>query len=329
MQIKLTLALLVVGTACLAFGIYSYFNLPNNPERSTKAEAQPEPTRETRNLITIDARRMWTDTGISLNQGDVVEIEASGEVNGSVRNIQANKWVGPNGWQRPPRVTGGAVWVLGNNSSYMCLIGRIGSERPFKVGIHSILTATVPGRLYLGVNDEVVDEVSRPITEDSPGWKDNAGAFTAIIRLGATEDRDLTVPIDTPWTNTQIFLKEADTLIINATGSGVWKNVATSNPNAQPKAYEECGPDGTAPVDRQDYYSNISLYQCTNAYKGALIGKIGEHGVVFPVGSKFSQTMKDAGTLYLGINDQKPEFGGANWTDNSGTFTVHITIERK
>jgi len=150
---------------------------------------------------------------------------------------------------------------------------------------------------------------------------------TTVQTTAQPAQKVLVVLMSTPWTEAHLEVKTGEKLIVSATGRGVWKSVAPSSPNAQPNPHEECGPDGTGPVHREDYYSNIASYQCPNAFKGALIGKIGEYGVPFPVGSKFSHMMKDAGPLYLGINDQKADYGSDNWADNSGAFTVHIRIE--
>jgi hypothetical protein len=127
-------------------------------------------------------------------------------------------------------------------------------------------------------------------------------AKTSASPTPRSQEWTITVPMGSPWTCTNIDVNEGQTLTITATGRGVWKNVAQS----YPKAFEECGPDGTPPVDSADYYSNISSYQCPDAYKGALIGKIGQNGNPFSVGANFRRVMSDAGALCLGINDMKP-----------------------
>jgi hypothetical protein len=132
----------------------------------------------------------------------------------------------------------------------------------------------------------------------------------------------VTIPAVSPWTCTNIDITEGQTLTITATGRGVWKNVAQS----YPKGFEECGPDGTPPVDSADYYSNISSYQCPEAYKGALIGRIGQNGTPFPVGAKFRRVMTESGALCLGINDLKPQVDATGFRDNSGAFTAHIRL---
>ena len=55
-----------------------------------------------------------------------------------------------------------------------------------------------------------------------------------------------------------------------------------------------------------------------NVYAGALIGKIGENGKVFPIGDQPSLTMPASGQLFLGVNDD-------DTNDNQGEFRVKMT----
>ena len=163
--------------------------------------------------------------------------------------------------------------------------------------------------------------------KDNPPTEKSANVQTATKPTStptpSSRESTVTVPLIIPWTNTNIQVNAGQTLTIHATGKGVWKNVAQS----YPKAYEECDPDGTPPVDSADYNSNISSYQCPDAHKGALIGKIGQNGTPFPVGSNYSQVMNQAGILYLGVNDMKPEVDSSAWRDNSGRFTARIKLD--
>lgn len=131
--------------------------------------------------IEVQANRMWTNTGIRVSKGNTIKIEASGQVNGSTRNNSANKWVGADGWEQSPVVTGRAVWVLGNDSSYMCLTGRIGNGSPFKVGSSYSFKATSSGDLFLGFNDEMRDEFGKLISDDGLAWQDNAGSLNVTV----------------------------------------------------------------------------------------------------------------------------------------------------
>lgn len=149
-------------------------------------------------------------------------------------------------------------------------------------------------------------------------------AQNAVNQTVSQNASSINVPLSTPWTNTGVTVRAGQTLIVSASGKGIWKNIAGGNPNAYPKPFEECGPDGTPPVDTQDYYSNIASYPTRDAYKGALIGRIGERGAPFKVGTRLNRKMSESGTLYLGINDMKPEIDRSSFADNSGAYSVTV-----
>ncbi len=54
-----------------------------------------------------------------------------------------------------------------------------------------------------------------------------------------------------------------------------------------------------------------------NVYAGALIGRVGTNGPVFPIGDQSSLTVQENGQLFLGINDDET-------SDNRGEFRVKI-----
>lgn len=148
------------------------------------AENSQSPVR----VIEIPADRMWINTGVQVSAGDLIMVESSGRVNGSVRGNDANGWVGPEGWSPPPVVPSYSkvAWVLGKGSAYMCLTGKIGEDgTAFKVGSNSSFEARSGGALYLGINDELIDENGYRVTDDGLGWRDNAGSFQARISVSA------------------------------------------------------------------------------------------------------------------------------------------------
>ncbi len=100
--------------------------------------------------------------------------------------------------------------------------------------------------------------------------------------------RKIEVPMNRAWTETGLQISAGQTLAVTASGRGVWKNISPNNPNAVPFPFEECSPDGTSP-NAKDYHSNIHVYQTSLANKGALIGKVGDYGVPFKVGSKLTE----------------------------------------
>lgn len=76
------------------------------------------------------------------------------------------------------------------------------------------------------------------------------------------------------------------------------------------------GPNGVA--ERRDL-SQFSVIEAEN--HGALIGRIGDGGAPFAVGSDFSSASLAPGRLFLGVND-----AGAD--NNRGAFTATITVRR-
>jgi len=111
--------------------------------------------------ISVDARRGWTDSGITVNTGDQVAFQASGEITfgrspGQTATPDGNA-AGRSGSYPDPTVPVGA------------LIGRVGTNgKPFAIGMQTQpLPMPAAGRLYLGVNDNELG--------------DNSGAFTVVV----------------------------------------------------------------------------------------------------------------------------------------------------
>jgi hypothetical protein len=111
--------------------------------------------------VAVRADRPWTDTGIRVRRGQTVTFEASGEVHWG-----GDREDGPEGERNSPynanrRIPGrpGAA-----------LIGRVGErdDDVFFIGAHpGPIRMAASGRLYLGINDDVL--------------RDNSGAFRVRI----------------------------------------------------------------------------------------------------------------------------------------------------
>jgi hypothetical protein len=114
---------------------------------------------ETRN-ISVAGNQPWTDTGITVNAGDRVQFQASGEIMfGRTAGMNSTPDGNPTmrGNYPDPTVPVGA------------LIGKIGNSAPFAIGMQTQpLGMPASGRLYLGVNDN--------------DFSDNSGAFTVVVR---------------------------------------------------------------------------------------------------------------------------------------------------
>lgn len=116
-------------------------------------------------VVIVNARTRWTDTGIDIEVGDRVTIVADGHItlsgaaDGHDTAAAAGAANGRRAAQAPlPDVPAGAV------------IARIGNSAPFYVGDrHALARATTRGRLYLSVNDDHLE--------------DNHGQFRATVSV--------------------------------------------------------------------------------------------------------------------------------------------------
>jgi TonB family protein len=128
--------------------------------------------------IRVEGDRQWTDSGIMLRIGEMVSASASGEITVTTeRHVPRVPPMSPVGY--PPDCTAAVNSGLLSNNFHpfpafqlpcWSLIGRIGTQGPvFELGAESKFQAATPGELYLGVNDENVD--------------DNAGTWMVNIAL--------------------------------------------------------------------------------------------------------------------------------------------------
>jgi hypothetical protein len=128
--------------------------------------------------VHVDATQPWTDTGLSVSQGDRVSFHASGQVQVNGRQVATpdgsnvtatnrsrqggNRGSGYDGYPIPGAPVG-------------ALVGRIGNSEPFGIGTQTQpLVMPESGRLMLGVNDNDLS--------------DNSGSF-AVIVSGAQASR--------------------------------------------------------------------------------------------------------------------------------------------
>jgi hypothetical protein len=111
---------------------------------STAAETA-QSTRDQR-TIDVDARQRWTDSSLDVRSGDVLSISARGTIvmSGDDRDTAtpAGSRTGRGAQQAPIQAVAGA------------LIARIDSGAPFLIGDQSTVKVPASGRLYLGVNDD-------------------------------------------------------------------------------------------------------------------------------------------------------------------------------
>ena len=110
--------------------------------------------------VRVDAKQAWTDTGLTVNQGDRVAFQASGQIQFGQSGGQTAT---PDGNLLERRAT-----YPDPSVPVGALLGRIGNSAPFAIGMQrQPLVMPASGRLMLGVNDNE--------------FADNSGFFTVIV----------------------------------------------------------------------------------------------------------------------------------------------------
>ena len=113
--------------------------------------------------VVINGRQAWSDTGIDVLAGDVLSVQATGTILFSKNSRDVAVPDGARGRPATARAPMPDVFIG-------ALIARIGTGAPFFVGAEPQgLRASHSGRLYLGVNDDVLN--------------DNSGEFRARVTV--------------------------------------------------------------------------------------------------------------------------------------------------
>jgi hypothetical protein len=110
--------------------------------------------------VMIAANSPWTDSGIELRGGQTIYVQASGNVTWG-----AGRRDGPEGEHDSPSNPGRPM----PNRPAAALIGKVGEGNDiFFIGNDTgPIRVRNPGRLYLGINDDVL--------------KDNRGSFRVVV----------------------------------------------------------------------------------------------------------------------------------------------------
>ena len=109
--------------------------------------------------ISVNGFDRWTDTGIYVRTGDEVSFNATGRIQFAQSTDTSVEWLGAPGVKSPNAPV--TDLPIGH------LIARIGSSAPLSAA--GIVRATQNGRLYLGINDDVLT--------------DNEGAFQVTVNV--------------------------------------------------------------------------------------------------------------------------------------------------
>lgn len=297
--------------------------------------------------IDVGLETNWIDSGVDLERGEHVRVDASGIINVGRRRV------GPAGLNTtdpnaplPRAAEGELIGVIGND--YDSPIIEIGASREF--------VAERTGRLYLTPNmtpntnrsndgfygsgvykvqlRKEVDlsamsraDDNRNQNDDSYdpfGYPGDSGAGPAATRSrqpgnnpnspgGRRNNRTLEKVVDVPGNqprgvDTGIELRTGDQVTISASGNvTAGRRAGVVSP--------EGGRQGAAGI------LGASAYPVPTAGVGALIGYIvssnGQTTQPFFVGTQLTFTASADGRLYLSVNDD-------NYSDNSGSFSARI-----
>jgi len=141
-------------------------------------------------VIIVDAKQPWTDTGLDVVAGQNIYIISQGIASTSFDPNTSSKywyWSTPNGMGNTFGEWQPATTHLVNNVPAQSLVGKIGSEGAgFFVG--QFLYGNIPqsGRLYLGFNDY-------------PGFfNDNFGYFVSFIFYGSSLNKVAEINLSKP-----------------------------------------------------------------------------------------------------------------------------------
>jgi endonuclease YncB( thermonuclease family) len=109
--------------------------------------------------FTIPANQQWTETDVNVRDGDTLELRVAGEI-----EYAPNVKVSAAG---APRRTPGGPDVPIANAPAGALIGRVDNGQPFLIGRNTSVRMPASGTLFLGINDDTVN--------------DNSGNYRVII----------------------------------------------------------------------------------------------------------------------------------------------------
>jgi hypothetical protein len=139
-----------------------YFRAPSTT--STTGTTASQPGAGTREII-VRANQQWTATGITVRRGDTITIQTTGEIQLSP---DANDKAGAAGSLSGRYAPNAPL----RRSLAGALIGRVGNGTPFGIGDQTSIPMPASGRLFLGINDDGLD--------------DNSGEFRVVITAPAS-----------------------------------------------------------------------------------------------------------------------------------------------
>jgi len=291
------------------------------PEEVDRVEIDGRPMEDTRYVtrnvqVALDSN--WVDSGVFVRSGQRVQVTATGVITVGRMRITPDGLRSTDPSAPLPNVAEGKlIGAIGNDASSPII--ELGSTREF--------TADRNGRLFLTANRGSFADArgawdvqvrrergagARDIDDDrSPGIRSRDRFPGGPGRGPGRVERDLSVPGNSRGVDAGIDIRSGDQITFTATGTIVAGQRAGT-----------VGPEGGRSTG---FGSIIGTRPVPTAGVGALIGYIrmldGQNSQPFFIGSSLTWTAPADGRLYLLVNDD-------NYNDNSGAFSVHITLNR-
>lgn len=291
------------------------------PEEVERVEIDGRPLDDarfvTRNVqVTLDSN--WIDSGVFVRSGQRVQVSATGVITvGRMRLTPDGLRSTDPSAPLPNAAEGKLIGAIGNDASSPII--ELGSNREF--------TADRNGRLFLTANRGTFADARgawdvQIRRERGTGMRDSDDLERGGIRSRnrfptgpgrgpERVERDVQVPGNSRGVDAGIDVRAGDQITFTATGTIVAGQRAGT-----------VGPEGGRSTG---FGSIIGTRPVPNAGVGALIGYIrmldGQNSQPFFIGSSLTWTAPADGRLYLLVNDD-------NYNDNSGAFSVHITVNR-
>lgn len=253
-------------------------------------------------LYIVNCTTSWQNTNFSVGpNGTVIFIAKGAYSDGTGGYTSMTSWSTPDG-----RGSQGALNHLGygyvtEDFPIGALVGKVGEDGEiFGVGSFSKRTLSDSGNIYLTVNDAL------------NGFGDNSGSLAVQMIKSTTIDESLyIVDCTTSWQNTNFSIKPNETVIFIAKGA------YSDGTGGFTSLTSWSTPDGRGSQGALNHQGNGFVTE--DFPIGALIGKVGEDGEIFGVGSFSRKTLSESGNIYLTVNDALDGFG-----DNSGSLAVQM-----
>jgi hypothetical protein len=141
----------------------------------------------------------------------------------------------------------------------------------------------------------------------------NTGTLTFTAEDCSDTQATITVPGTQPWTDTGIDLNQGDQVTFTASGT---IKISPADPGTTPAGSPDCIALNGRQLDK-----NSENWLTPGLSCWSLVGRTGEDGAPFQIGTSLSFPVETAGRLYFGVNDEIGRFG-----NNSGSWTVDITV---